>query len=135
MLSYGYVALGGAIGSMLRFGINRWLTLFLGDALPWGTILINIGGSFIIGLFAALFEGAAGISTPLELRQFVLVGLCGGFTTFSSFSLQTLTLLNAGEPGRALINIALSLALCLTAVALGYMLPGTITTLSRSVGA
>lgn len=135
MLAYAYVALGGAIGSALRFGINRWLTMLLGDTLPWGTILINMGGSFIIGLFAALFEGAAGASTPLEIRQFVLVGLCGGFTTFSSFSLQTLTLLHSGEPVRAFLNIALSLALCLVAVALGYLLPGALATMSGSAGA
>lgn len=135
MLAYGYVALGGALGSILRFGMNRWLTLLLGDGLPWGTILVNIGGSFVIGLCAALFENGPGASTPLEVRQFVLVGLCGGFTTFSSFSLQTLTLLHAGEPGRALLNVMLSLALCLAAVAVGYMLPGSIATWSRSVGA
>ena len=123
MLAYGYVALGGAVGSMLRFGLNRRLTVMLGEALPWGTILINIGGSFAIGMFAAFFESNTRSTIPLEIRQFVLVGLCGGFTTFSSFSLQTLVLLNAGEAGRALLNVALSLVLCLVAVMLGYMLP------------
>lgn len=127
MLVYGYVALGGAIGSMLRFGINRWLTVLLGEALPWGTILINIGGSFAIGMFAAFFESNTRSAIPLEIRQFVLVGLCGGFTTFSSFSLQTLVLLNAGEASRALLNVALSLVLCLIAVMLGYMLPHALT--------
>jgi CrcB protein len=135
MLVTVYVAAGGALGSALRYGLNRWLTQILGDALPWGTILINIAGSFVIGLFTALFAGATGASTPVEMRQFVLVGVCGGFTTFSSFSLQTLTLFEAGEPGRALLNIALSLTLCLIAVALGFMLPGALTSLSRSVGA
>lgn len=133
MLSYGYVALGGAIGSMLRFGINRWLTLLLGDALPWGTILINICGAFVIGLFAAYFEGNARTFIPLEVRQFVLVGLCGGFTTFSSFSLQTMVLLNAGETGRAMLNIALSVSLCLIAVTLGYMLPNAVNAVTRGV--
>jgi CrcB protein len=133
MLSYGYVALGGAIGSVLRFGINRWLTLLLGDALPWGTILINICGAFVIGLFAAYFEGNARTFIPLEVRQFVLVGLCGGFTTFSSFSLQTMVLLNAGETGRAMLNIALSVALCLIAVTLGYMLPNAVNAVTRGV--
>lgn len=134
MLAYGYVALGGAVGTVLRFGLNRWLTLLLGDALPWGTILINIGGSFAIGLFAALFESSARSTVPLEVRQFVLVGLCGGFTTFSSFSLQTLVLLNAGEAGRAMVNVALSVVICLVAVSLGYMFPGALTAMTRSVG-
>lgn len=133
MLSYGYVALGGAIGSMLRFGINRWLTLLLGDALPWGTILINICGAFVIGLFAAYFEGSARSFIPVEVRQFVLVGLCGGFTTFSSFSLQTMVLLNAGETGRAMLNVALSVALCLIAVTLGYMLPNAVNAVTRGM--
>ncbi|MFD2032817.1 fluoride efflux transporter CrcB [Ancylobacter dichloromethanicus] len=124
---------GGAIGSVLRFGINRWLTLLLGDALPWGTILVNIGGAFVIGLFAASFEGNARSIIPLEVRQFLLVGLCGGFTTFSSFSLQTLVLLNAGEAGRAMLNVALSVMLCLIAVSLGYMLPNAVGAVTRSM--
>ena len=134
MIGYGFVALGGAFGSALRFALDRWITQMMGSALPWGTIVINIGGSFVIGLFTALFAGTSAASTPIEIRQFVLVGVCGGFTTFSSFSLQTLTLFNANEPGRALLNVMLSLTLCLTAVAAGYVLPGAFTTLSRGVG-
>lgn len=135
MLAYGYVALGGAMGSILRFGLNRWLTLLLGNALPWGTILINIGGSFAIGLFAALFEGRGGASVPFEIRQFVLVGVCGGFTTFSSFSLQTLSLIQAGAPGRAVLNVLLSLALCLLGVTLGQMVPTAFSTFSQGLRA
>lgn len=134
MLLYTYVALGGALGSILRYGMSRWLTLLFGSALPWGTILINIAGSLIIGVLAAVFQGA-GSSAPNEIRQFLLAGLCGGFTTFSSFSLQTLDLLQTGEPGRAALNVGLSVALGLTAVALGFMLPGAVATVSRSVGA
>lgn len=135
MLTYGYVAIGGAIGSMMRFGINRWFTGLLGDAIPWGTIFINVSGSFAIGLFAAYFESNTRSAIPLEYRQFVLVGLCGGFTTFSSFSLQTLELLHAGELGRAMLNVALSMALGLVAVSLGYMLPHTLSAMTRSMGA
>lgn len=134
MLLYTYVALGGALGSIMRFGLNRWFTILFGSALPWGTVLINIAGSFLIGALAAAFQGA-GSSTPNEVRQFLLAGLCGGFTTFSSFSLQTLDLLQAGEPARAALNVGLSVALGLTAVALGFMLPGAVATVSRSVGA
>lgn len=135
MLTYGFVAIGGAIGSMMRYGINRWLAVLLGDALPWGTIFINLSGSFAIGLFAAYFEGSTRLAIPLEYRQFVLVGLCGGFTTFSSFSLQTLEMLNAGEVGRAMLNVALSVVFGLIAVSLGYMLPNALTAMTRSVGA
>ncbi|MFT0862601.1 fluoride efflux transporter CrcB [Ancylobacter sp. G4_0304] len=134
MIAYGWVAIGGAFGSALRFGLDRWLTHALGHALPWGTIVINCTGSFVIGLATALFASGTGASSP-EFRQFILVGLCGGFTTFSSFSLQTVTLLNADEPGRAALNVILSLTLCLIAVALGTVLPGAFTTVSRSVGA
>lgn len=135
MIAYGCVALGGAFGSALRFALDRWITLVLGSALPWGTLFINMLGSFAIGLFAALFAGSHGAGMPLELRQFVLVGVCGGFTTFSSFSLQTFTLLNSDEPGRAVLNIMLSLSLCLIAVAAGYVLPGAFASVSRNVGA
>lgn len=134
MLVYTYVALGGALGSILRYGMNRWLTLLVGGALPWGTILINIAGSFVIGALAGLFQGA-GSGVPNEVRQFLLAGLCGGFTTFSSFSLQTLDLIQAGEPGRAALNVGLSVALGLTAVTLGFLAPGALATVSRSVGA
>lgn len=134
MLAYGFVALGGAIGSMLRFGLNRWLSLLLGGTLPWGTIVINVVGSFAIGLFAAFFESNTRLAIPLEVRQFVLVGLCGGFTTFSSFSLQSLVLLNGGQAGRAMLNIVLSVVLCLIAVSLGYMLPSALAGMTRSVG-
>lgn len=134
MLAYGFVALGGAIGSMLRFGLNRWLSLLLGGTLPWGTIVINVVGSFAIGLFAAFFESNTRSAIPLEVRQFVLVGLCGGFTTFSSFSLQSLVLLNGGQAGRAMLNIVLSVVLCLIAVSLGYMLPSALAGMTRSVG-
>lgn len=134
MITYGWIAIGGAFGSALRFGLDRWLTHALGQALPWGTIVINCAGSFVIGLATALFADGTGASPP-EFRQFILVGVCGGFTTFSSFSLQTFTLLNADEPGRAALNVILSLTLCLIAVALGTVLPGAFATVSRSVGA
>ena len=74
MIGYGFVALGGAFGSALRFALDRWITHLLGSALPWGTILINIGGCFVIGLCTALFAGTSAASTPIEIRQFVLVG-------------------------------------------------------------
>ncbi|MBL6455283.1 fluoride efflux transporter CrcB [Belnapia sp. T6] len=120
-MTYAWVALGSALGGMARY----WLVLatfpFFGPVFPWATVLINILGSFVIGWFGALtMEGR--IAVPAEMRAFVMVGLCGGFTTFSSFSLQTLELIQKGRVELALANIGLSVLLCLGAVAIGYWL-------------
>ncbi|WP_454887888.1 fluoride efflux transporter CrcB [Sphingomonas oryzagri] len=120
MLTTLWVAIGGAIGTIARYWLNLLVTSRLGEAMPWGTILINITGSFAIGLFAALTEPGGRLPVPPDVRTFVMVGLCGGYTTFSSFSLQTLTLFEAGEPGRAAANVMGSVALCLFGVWLGH---------------
>ncbi|MDT7935316.1 MAG: fluoride efflux transporter CrcB [Sphingomonadaceae bacterium] len=131
MLTYAWIAAGGAIGTLFRYQINLFFTARLGEAMPWGTIIINITGSFIIGLFAALTETGGRLPVPPDIRAFILVGFCGGYTTFSSFSLQTLALLQAGEPGRALGNVLLSVAVCLLAVWLGFVGPAAIARLFR----
>jgi CrcB protein len=92
------------------------------QTLPWGTILINIVGSFLIGAFGTLTLAHGRFPLSENARLFVMVGICGGFTTFSSFTLQTLDLLRSGAVGRAGVNIALSVALCIGAVALGHTL-------------
>lgn len=120
-MTYAWVAFGSALGGMARY----WLVLAtfprLGPVFPWATVAINILGSFVIGLFGALtMEGRWAV--PAEIRAFVMVGLCGGFTTFSSFSLQTLELMQKGRADLALANIGLSVLLCLGSVALGYWL-------------
>jgi CrcB protein len=117
---------------LARYWLATLMTALTGPDFPWGTLLINVIGSFVIGLFAAalgdrgLFGPALGADGRLDgfvdLRAFVMVGLCGGFTTFSSFSLQTLDLLRAGAWGRGLANVALSVLLCLGAVAAGHAL-------------
>lgn len=114
-----WIALGGAIGSVLRYWIAVW-AVPISRLLPMGTILINIAGSFAIGLFGALTLAHGRYPVPEPARLFFMVGVCGGFTTFSSFSLQTFDLLRVGAPGRALANIAISVVLCLAAVAVGY---------------
>jgi CrcB protein len=96
------------------------------DAFPLGTLLINISGSFVIGFFAALTSQSGPLPAPQGLRIFVMVGICGGFTTFSAFSLQTLELLQAGEAIRAGLYIVLSVLLCLIGVFLGYWLASRI---------
>ena len=120
-MTYLWIALGSAFGGMARFWLSALAAKAWGTAFPWGTILINIGGSFVIGFFGTLTAAADGrFPVPADLRAFVMVGLCGGFTTFSSFSLQTLDLLRDGRMGEAAANVALSAALCLGAVAAGH---------------
>ncbi len=113
------VALGGAIGTFGRYALALALAP-ISRSLPWGTVIINIVGSFVIGFFGTLTLSHGRYPVPENLRLFVLVGLCGGFTTFSSFSLQTLDLLRAGAVTRACLNVGLSVVLCLLAVALGH---------------
>lgn len=118
MIPWLLVAAGGALGSVARYGMGLGVGRVWPDPFPLGTLLINIGGSFVISFFGTLTSqsGAA------NLRLFVMVGFCGGFTTFSSFSLQTLELLQAGESVRAALYIVLSVVLCLIGVFLGFWL-------------
>ena len=114
------VALGGAIGSVARYWLAVW-AIPLSRSLPWGTIAINIVGSFAISFFGTLTLQHGRYPAPEAARVFFMVGVCGGFTTFSSFSLQTLDLLRGGAPGRAMINVAASVLLCLGSVAAGHL--------------
>ncbi len=113
------VAFGGATGSVLRYGIGVLVGRLVLSPFPWATLLINVLGSFIIGAFAALTGGEGRFSENDDLRVLVMVGLCGGFTTFSSFSLQTMVLLRAGDTMWALANVVASVGLCLIGVAIG----------------
>ena len=119
--TYLFVMLGGAVGTALRFALSNWFAVHHGETFPVGTIVVNVTGCFVIGLFAAL-TGPDGIflASPVT-RQFVMIGILGGYTTFSSFSLQTLNLFNGGEWLRAGWNILLSVVLCLVAVWLGQL--------------
>lgn len=120
-MTYLWIAIGGALGSVGRAWLALLVARLTGPQFPWGTILINVVGSFVIGLFATLTAPAGGrVSVPPDARAFVMVGICGGFTTFSSFSLQTLELARADQYGHALANVALSIVLCLASVAAGY---------------
>lgn len=120
MLTTLWVALGGAIGTIARYWIALWMVPLSRD-LPLGTLLINVVGSFLISFVGTLTVEHGRYPTPEMWRVAFAVGICGGFTTFSSFSLQTLDLIRAGAIGRALLYIALSVALCLAAVTLGYL--------------
>jgi fluoride exporter len=129
MGNYLWIAAGGALGTMARYWLSGVVARVMGETFPWGTLLINVSGSFVIGLFAALTGPDGRVLVGSSGRQFVMVGLCGGFTTFSAFSLQTLNLMNDGEWFRASGNIVLSVALCLIAVWIGYLLATTINTM------
>ena len=114
------VTLGGAIGTLARYLVSA-LTMPISRSLPWGTIGINVMGSFIIGFFGTLTLAQGRFPASENMRLFVMVGLCGGYTTFSSFSLQTLDLLRGGAVVRAGINIVASVALCVCAVTIGHL--------------
>ena len=120
-MSYVWVTIGSALGGLLRYAITRW-TLTLSASFPFGTVLINILGSFVIGYFGTLTLQGERYAVSDNLRLFVMVGLCGGFTTFSSFSLQTFDLMRTGAWGRALANVVFSVVLCVAAVAVGHLL-------------
>ena len=120
MHSYFWIAIGSALGGMARHWCSGLAARLLGEAFPWGTLLVNVSGSVVIGFFAALTGPDGRIFAPTLARQFVMIGLCGGFTTFSSFSLQTLYLLNEGEWLYAGLNILASVALCMLGVWLGH---------------
>jgi fluoride exporter len=128
MAAYIWIAIGGALGSIARYWCSGVIARLIGETFPWGTLLVNVLGSFIIGFFATLTGPDGRIFVGSTARQFVMVGLCGGYTTFSSFSLQTLNLMNDGEWLRAGGNIVGSVMLCLVAVWLGHVLALVINT-------
>ncbi len=107
------VAGGGALGSLLRYGAVLLSERIWPAAFPWGTVIVNIVGSFIIGWFAS-------VPASQDMRLLVMTGICGGFTTFSAFSLQTMVLLRAGDFTLAGLNVLLSVALCLAATFAGH---------------
>jgi len=113
------IMLGGAIGTLIRYLISV-LTTTAPHQLPWSTMAINIAGSFLIGFFGTMTLANGRFPASENVRLFVMVGICGGFTTFSSFSLQTFDLLRKGNIWRAGINVLASVVLCICAVALGH---------------
>jgi fluoride exporter len=116
------VAVGGALGSMARFWLTGFMTALTGPRFPYGTLLINILGSFVIGLVAGITLTPDRMGMHPDVRIFLMVGICGGFTTFSAFSLQTLELLQAGNPIPAMLYVAGSVVLCVLFVWFGWVL-------------
>lgn len=126
------VALGGALGTVARYLVGL-AAVPVSQTMPWGTVGINVTGSFLIGFFGTLTLAGGRFPVPENVRLFVMVGFCGGFTTFSAFSLQTLDLLRSGATGRAVVNVVASVAFCLLAVAAGHLMAARLNAGARSI--
>ena len=126
-MTYLWIAIGSAIGGAARYACSSLLAAWFGQTFPWGTLAVNVIGSFIIGFFATLTGPDGRLMVSGDMRLFVTVGLCGGYTTFSAFSLQTLTLAQDGEFVRAGLNVVGSVVLCLLAVWLASLAAASLT--------
>ena len=129
LMNYLVIGLGGALGSMLRFGLGSLIDTNVqkgGSAFSWGTIIVNITGCFIIGFICTISATEGRILLSSYTRSFILIGILGGYTTFSSFSWQTLVLFQSGQRWEALANVLISVVLCLVGVWLGAWVAGWI---------
>ena len=126
MLNYIVVMLGGALGTGARFWTSGIVAGRVGEFFPLCTLVVNVTGSFLIGFFAAFTDSEGPFLVPPRFRQFFMIGVCGGYTTFSSFSLQTLDLIRDGDWLKAFLNTLLSFVCCLAAVWVGRMLALTV---------
>ena len=126
MWNYLCIAAGGALGTVARFWFSGVVARHFGETFPWGTLLVNVSGSLAIGFFATIADPDGRLLVSPTFRQFFMIGICGGYTTFSSFSLQTLNLMREGEWLYAGANAMLSVLLCLSAVWVGHFLASTL---------
>jgi fluoride exporter len=126
MSAYAAIAVGSALGGVARFWCSGITARLVGETFPWGTLLVNVLGSFVIGFFSTITGPDGRILASTTARQFVMVGICGGYTTFSSFSLQTLNLMNDGEWLYAVANTFGSILLCFLAVWAGHAIAANI---------
>ena len=117
---WGAVLLGGALGSAARYGVGLWMLHHLAPTFPWATLTVNVIGSFVIGAVIVLADEQGSVGPAL--RTFLVVGVLGGFTTFSSFSVETMRLWETRPLWVSLANVAASLGLCLGSVAVGAAL-------------
>jgi CrcB protein len=129
MAAYLWVAIGSAIGGIARYWCSGVAARLIGETFPFGTLIVNVVGSFLIGLFATLTAPDGRVFVGSTGRLAFMVGFCGGYTTFSSFSLQTLSLMQDGEWAYVGANVTLSVVLCLVAVWLGHILAVSINTM------
>lgn len=117
-----WIFIGGGLGSVARYWVSGWVASRVGEVFPWGTMAVNVSGCVLIGLFATLTAPDGRYFVDPAVRRFVMLGIFGGYTTFSSFSWQTLELIRAGQWWPAAANTALSVICCLLGVAAGYFL-------------
>ncbi|MDB4950115.1 MAG: camphor resistance protein CrcB [Gemmatimonadetes bacterium] len=129
---YLYVAAGGAIGAILRWLEGPWVAGWAGGAFPWGTLFINAGGSLLIGF---LLRWLPARGARLEVRAFFAVGICGGYTTFSTYAFETVSLAASGRLPAALAYAAASVVLCLAATFAGFALGGAAAQEERAAAA
>jgi CrcB protein len=127
---YGYIATGSVIGGVARYLAS--LIIQSGPGFPWATLFVNVTGSFIIGFYSTLSGPDGRLFASARQRQFVMTGFCGGYTTFSTFSLETFRLLEGGMTQTAFLNIAVSVVTWLVAVWLGYALASRLNRLKGS---
>ena len=120
--SYVSVALGSIVGAVARFLVSVLFVSQFGDGFPWGTLFVNVTGSFIIGFYAALTGPDGRLFVSARQRLFVMVGICGGYTTFSAFSLETLRFVQSGNAHTALIYLLVSAVTWIASVWLGHAL-------------
>lgn len=113
------IAGGGAAGAVMRFWVSSWVYGVTGRDFPYGTLVVNVGGSLLMGLGYVLLVERLPLAP--EWRALLLIGFLGAFTTFSSFSIETLNLLQQGEPMKAVANMLLSVVLCVAAAGFGLM--------------
>jgi CrcB protein len=123
---YAWIAVGSGIGGVARFWCAETSARLLGEGFPWGILLVNVVGSLLIGFFFTCSGPNGRLPVSTTTRHFVMTGLCGGYTTFSAFSLDTLNLMRDGRLFAAGANVVLSLALCLLFVWLGHVLAATL---------
>ena len=119
-MTYLLIAIGSAIGGVARYWCSGLVAQKFGEVFPWGTLIVNVLGCFLIGILGALSEPEQRSYIGPDARQFLMIGVLGGFTTFSSFSLQTLQLLRDGQWWYAIANVLMSVLVCLIAVWLGF---------------
>ena len=121
MTIYLWIALGSALGGVARYACQGWAARFISDTFPWGTMIVNIVGCSFIGFFATFTAPDGRFIVASSMRQFVMVGICGGYTTFSSFSLEALNRVRDGQFAQAAGYVLGSVVLCLLGVWLGHL--------------
>lgn len=132
MSLYFWIFIGSGLGGVARFALSGLIAHRFGETFPWGTFVINVSGSFLIGFIAAFTDPEGRVFVGANVRQFIMTGIIGGYTTYSSFSLQTFALARDGEWFRAAANAFGTFTLCFVAVGLGYLCASWLNTLKHS---